>query len=165
MGYLGKLFCNFNNQKGMKKATRFLIGLVLFVFLLFVRFYETQLFYDPFLVFFKKEYLYAAVPEFNTPLLFLHLLFRYLLNTFLSLGILYVVFQRKSYLGFAMKFYGVSFLLLAFSFFILVVTEFSSGYLLPFYLRRFLIQPLFLPLLLAAFYYDSLLSTSPQDPL
>ncbi|MGB2273066.1 MAG: exosortase F system-associated membrane protein [Flavicella sp.] len=143
----------------MKKSYRFLIGLVLFFLLLCVRFYETTLFYDPFLVFFKKEYLYTALPEFNRFQLYTNLLFRYVLNTLLSIGLLYVVFQSKSHVKFAIKFYIGAFLLMIFLFFLLIEIDFYTGYLIPFYLRRFLIQPLFLPLLLAAFYYDTIVGT------
>jgi len=40
------------------------------------------------------------------------------------------------------------------AFYILLQTGFNKGYLLAFYIRRFLIHPLFVLVLLPAFYYQ-----------
>ena len=66
----------------------FLVGL-----LVLVRTFENQLFYDPLLDFFKKDFAKLRLPSFNSTQLFLGLLFRYTLNTLISLGI-FMFFSR-----------------------------------------------------------------------
>ena len=51
---------------------------------------------------------------------------------------------------------SVAFVILITVFVILIKNNFESGYLLPFYIRRFIIHPLFLLILLPAFYYQKL---------
>ncbi|MBV1887766.1 MAG: exosortase F system-associated protein, partial [Urechidicola sp.] len=70
-------------------------------------------------------------------------------------AILYQVFQRKQQLIFAIKFYGIAFVLLIAVYFFQLNSEFSSGYLLSFYIRRLLIHPVFLLILIPAFYYQN----------
>ncbi|WP_256387078.1 exosortase F system-associated protein [Flavobacterium sp. 140616W15] len=69
--------------------------LIVFVLLLVgVRAFESQLFYDPFLVYFERDYEVLPLPEFDSLRLFFGLLFRYTLNTILSLGIIYVLLKK-----------------------------------------------------------------------
>lgn len=138
----------------MKKRYRILIILLLFFMLILVRAFASRLFYDPFIQYFKNDYLYKAVPVFVTSKLFLNILFRYLLNFAFSLIILYVAFQKRSVIQFSIKFYAITFVVFMLAFYILLQTGFSKGYLLAFYIRRFLIHPLLVLVLLPAFYYQ-----------
>jgi exosortase F-associated protein len=125
--------------------------------LLFViRAFESDLFYDPLIVYFQNDYLYSKMPEVNTWKLVVDILFRYTLNSLITLGIVQLVFVRKRFVKFAGFFLMLAFMLLIAVFVFLVRNEFESGYLFPFYVRRFLIHPLFLLLLLPAFYYQKL---------
>jgi len=128
--------------------------LVLFFMLILVRAFAPRLFYDPFIQYFKNDYLYRAIPVFVTSKLFLNILLRYLLNFAFSLLILYVAFQKRSVIQFSIKFYAITFVVFMLAFYILLQTGFQKGYLLAFYIRRFLIQPLFVLILLPAFYYQ-----------
>lgn len=140
----------------MDKKLRILIILALFFVLVLVRAFEQQLFYDPFIEYFKYNYLYDPIPVFSGSKLLISLIFRYGLNTLVSLFIIYVAFQNKSFVMFAVKFYMIAFVILGITFFIILKGELAHGYLFAFYIRRFLIHPLFVLLLLPAFYYKQL---------
>lgn len=142
----------------MDKKIRIVIILCLFFLLILVRAFEDRLFYDPFIDYFKNDYLYDPIPVFSGSKLLLNLLFRYGLNTIISLLIIYVAFQNKGFLVFSAKFYAFAFVLLSITFFIILKGELAHGYLFAFYIRRFIIHPLFVLLLLPAFYYKQLTS-------
>ena len=127
--------------------------MVLFLALVLVRAFQDDLFYDPFIEYFRNEYLYGTIPVFSGSKLLLDMIFRYGLNTLISLVIIYVAFQNKDFLIFSIKFYSVAFILLSITFFIILKGELADGYLFAFYIRRFLIHPLFVLILLPAFYY------------
>ena len=140
----------------MDKKYRILIILFLFFILTLVRAFQHQLFYDPFIEYFKNDYLYNPMPAFSGSKLLTSLIFRYGINTFISLIIIYIAFENKSFVIFALKFYMIAFVLLSITFFIILKGELADGYLFAFYVRRFLIHPLFVLLLLPAFYYKQL---------
>lgn len=125
----------------------FIIGFVL------IRTYESSWFYDPFLIYFKGSYQNAPFPDFESFRLFFNLFLRYFLNTLLSLGIIYVMFKNKEFLKVASVLYTVFFVALIVGFFIIV--RFTESDFFLFYIRKFLIQPLFLLLFLPAFYFQT----------
>lgn len=139
---------------------KFKIALVLlFVFLLaLIRAYEDTLFYDPFLNYFKSDFNSLPLPEYNSWLLFSGLMFRYVLNTALSLGIIYVLFKEISMIKFASIIYIIFFLGLIIAFFLTIYIYKEHNNLLLFYIRRFLIQPIFLLLFLPGFYFQKQIS-------
>jgi len=126
----------------------------LFFLLMLIRALAPKIFYDPFIQYFKNDYLHKAIPVFTTSKLFLNIFFRYLLNFVFSLIILYVAFQKRSVIKFSIKFYTITFVVFMLAFYVLLQTGFQKGYLLAFYIRRFLIHPLFVLVLLPAFYYQ-----------
>lgn len=140
-----------------KKYRIILIGF-LFILLILVRAFELQLFYDPLIIYFKNDYLHKSLPFFSGQYLLWSLIFRYTLNTVISLAIIYITFQNKSFVKFSMKFYILAFIILTITFFIILKGELKSGYLFAFYIRRFIIHPIFVLLLLPAFYYKEMSS-------
>lgn len=140
----------------MKKGTRIFLIFLLFAMFIVIRGFIAPFFYDPLDAYFKNDYLYTAIPEIQFTPYFWQLFLRYLLNTIVSLSIIYLFFQNKKNLFFAIKFYGISFVILAVFLFLLLNYQLSEGYMLTFYTRRFLIHPLFLFILLPAFYYEKL---------
>lgn len=128
--------------------------ITLFALIFAIRIFENQLFYDPFIAYFKTEYATLTYPDYNPFLLYLNLIFRYLLNGILTLAILYVLFKDVSIL----KFSGL--LLFLFLILLIMISFFTLNYLgesqknLFFYVRRFIIQPIFLLLFIPAFYYQ-----------
>jgi exosortase F-associated protein len=121
-----------------------------------VRLFEGKLFYDPLLAFFKDDDA-KPLPPYNSLALFLGLAFRYVLNSVFSLGIIYLVFKDRSMLKLTTVLYAVFFAVLIAAFF-LVLSADKPNVLLLFYIRRFLIQPLFLILFVPAFYYQKIMS-------
>ena len=140
---------------------RYVLIAILSACLVLIRAFEKELFYDPFIVFFQNDYLYTKMPDFDTSLLFVNLFFRYALNSLISIAIIYLVFKKLGYVILASKLYVFAFLLLSLVYYFLLMDGFENGYLLPFYIRRFLVHPLFLLLLLAALYYEKLTGTEP----
>lgn len=127
---------------------------ILVALLAAVRIFENQLFYDPFLAFFKEDYVDLPLPKFDLLQLFLSLFFRYLLNSLLSLGIIYVVFKEVALVQFAGILFVFLFIILALIFLAVLYFYDAHDNLKLFYVRRFLIQPILLLLFLPAFYYQ-----------
>lgn len=133
-----------------------------FVLLLFIialaaiRSFEEQLFNDPFLQYFKNDYLQVAWPEFETWKLNLNLVLRFWMNTILSLGIIHLIFQDTLTTKFATFLYVLFFLVLFVAFQLLIHFGSENQNFWLFYLRRFLIHPVLLLLFLPAFYFQRL---------
>lgn len=140
----------------LQNKSRFLGCIVLVFLLALVRFFENQLFYDPFLDYFKGDYLEKPLPDFNVGLLFLGLVFRFALNALISLGILYFLFKDKDMILFAGVLYLFLFFILILAYFGILYFYDNSENLLFFYVRRFLIQPLFVIVFIPAFYFQKL---------
>ena len=128
------------------------IGLVFCLAL--VRFFEEALFYDPFLIYFKGDFNQMPLPNFDAFRLILNLLFRYGLNMLISLGLIYVLFKDKMMIQFSFFLYLIAFLVLMISFFLVLHFYGSDNNFLLFYIRRFLIQPIFVLLFIPAFYFQ-----------
>ena len=140
----------------MPKLTRYILVGLLFLVLVLIRAFEDVLFYDPYLTFFENDYLYIDNPRREMAKLVFFTSLRYLLNASASLGILYLLFQDKSIIKFSVLIYIVSYVLLLLPFLYFVVNPKQEDYYLFFNIRRFLIQPLHLILLLPAFYYHTI---------
>ncbi len=125
--------------------------------LILVRIFQSSLFYDPFITYFKRFIYSPVLPEFEVFMLILNVLFRYVLNTIISLGLLYAVFERKSMIAFAGVFYSIAFLILIIAFTFLLFQLKENNVMIFFYVRRFLIQPIFILLLIPAFYYQKIM--------
>ena len=140
----------------LKNKKRLVLLFLALLGLIVVRIFEQQLFYDPFLSFFKLDYQNKPLPSFDGGQLFLGISFRYLLNTFFSLSIIYLLFKEIQLLKFAALLFAVLFVILTLIFFSLLLFSKQPDYLVLFYVRRFLIQPLFLVLFIPAFYYQQI---------
>lgn len=138
-----------------KLVTYILVGILL-LFLVLIRAYENVLFYDPYLTFFKNDYLYIDSPRREIAKLVVFTTLRYLLNSIISLGILYLFFKDKSIIKFSVLVYAVAYALLLIPFLYFVINPRQEDYYFFFNIRRFLIQPILLILLLPAFYYHKL---------
>ncbi|MDY3521802.1 exosortase F system-associated protein [Riemerella anatipestifer] len=118
-----------------------------------VRFLEETLFYDPFLIYFKTMDGAKVFPVFQWRKLVSGHLFRLILNLFFSLIIVYFLFKDKTKTMLACVLMLLVFLITFPIYLYLVYTEFDSGLLLAFYVRRFVIQPIILLLIIPMFYY------------
>ena len=137
----------------MNKVLRVLLIFLCFIAMAFIRFRESALFYDPLITFFYGDYQYDILPEIEWTQYVLNLFFRYLLNMLLSLDILWLVFRDKDILKFSCIFFAIVFVALLLLFFIFWSINEQGEYNALFYVRRFLIQPLLIFILLPAFYY------------
>ncbi|MFK7003936.1 exosortase F system-associated protein [Flavobacterium covae] len=129
--------------------------IILSVFgLILIRNYESNWFYDPFIAYFRGEFQGSLYPEYSLFKLVFSWLIRYSLNTVLSLVILYMLFQKNSIIKISIFLYVVLFFFLV-SLIVLVLEFCDETFVMTlFYMRRFLIQPLFLILFIPAFYYQ-----------
>lgn len=124
--------------------------------LISIRIFQEQLFYDPFVAFYKSNFQHQTLPQFNSFQLFNSLFFRFMLNSLFTIWIVYLLFKSASVVKFSSMLLGVFFVVFSSLFFLLLYTDSTPNYLLLFYTRRFLIQPIFLLLFIPAFYYQTL---------
>jgi exosortase F-associated protein len=136
------------------QSVRLLIILGLILGFALVRYYEGVLFYDPFLNYFKGDFNHMPLPEFDVFRLILNLFFRYGLNMLISLGLIYVIFKDWMMVQFSFFLYLLSFFVLLIFFFLVINFYGADNNFLLFYVRRFLIQPIFVMLFIPAFYFQ-----------
>lgn len=121
-----------------------------------VRVLESKIFYDPILIYFKSQN--TPFPELKwIPLIMSHL-FRFLLNFIFSLGVIHSLFLNKKWTFQAGILILLSFVIFFPIYLYCLYTEFSFGELFTFYIRRIIIQPITLLLLVPIFYYRQFLT-------
>jgi exosortase F-associated protein len=140
----------------MRNPITYILLLVLFGLLVLIRVFENELFYDPYLLFFRSDYLQMDFPNREILKLTLFTTLRFVLNTVISLGIIYIFFRDISVVKFSTLIYMVAYLILLGFFLYFVIHPRQEDYYLFFNFRRFLIQPILLILLIPAFYYYKL---------
>lgn len=137
----------------MNRLFKYGLLALLIILLVLVRAFEDVLFYDPYLTFFENDYLYIDSPRREVAKLVFFTSLRFTINTLISLVFLYVVFRDKGIIKFSVIIYGLAYVVLLVPFLYFVINPKQEDYYLFFNIRRFLIQPLLLILLLPAFYY------------
>lgn len=149
----------------MKRLLIWLGAIVLFGSLVAIRAYQEQLFYDPLIPFFKTDHGTQQLPEMDRLNLLGNVALRFWMNTIISLGILWLLFRKIEIVKVSLLLFSVVFVILMIAFIVLLsasptavgtgdVEISRGGHLALFYVRRFLIQPLFLLLLIPAFYFQ-----------
>lgn len=144
----------------MRIAVKLAIVVVLVISLVLIRMFEEVIFYDPFMYFFQG--CLDEHPQLFPGHWYANVALRFIANTLISLAIIYVVFEDKGSVKFSAALYGVLFLLLFPLFIVLMERVEKEDYLAVFYVRRFLVQPILLLLLLPALYYQRLKDRSPK---
>lgn len=143
----------------MKLAIKVAIVGALVGVLVLIRMYEYRFFYDPFMYFFEQSFQEGTQLQVPTEYYF-NVFLRFLLNTIVSLVILYVTFESGAMIKFATIIYAAFFVVL-FPLFIFLMHHVSpDDYLAAFYVRRFLVHPVLVLILLPAFYYYRLQKTA-----
>lgn len=137
----------------MHRTLRYSLILLCILGLAAIRFFENELFYDPYLQFFRNDYLYIDSPRRETFKLTLFTTLRYVMNSLISLFILFLVFKDRSVIRFSAILYFLAYVVLLALFLYFVINPRKEDYYLFFNIRRFLIQPIILLVLLPAFYY------------
>lgn len=118
-----------------------------------VRAVEDRLFYDPFLSYFHKADKNALIPDFEWVKLILNHLLRFSLNLIFSAVIIHFIFKKKGWTIQAIILICIVFVMTFPIYLYCIHTRFEIGYLFSFYIRRFVIQPLILLLIIPLFYY------------
>ncbi|SHM66384.1 exosortase F system-associated membrane protein [Flavobacterium chilense] len=132
---------------------KILVAILIVLCFAIIRTFENKLFYDPFLVYFELDFKNLPLPQTDGLKLFCSLLLRFILNSVLSLILIYTLFRDRDMLKFSVFLYGV-FAVILFAVFFIILESFSEWNWLLFYVRRFIIQPLFVILFIPAFYYQ-----------
>lgn len=121
--------------------------------LLLIRAFESQLFYDPLYQFYKADYLTQSLPEFDKFKLLGAISLRYFLNTVFSLVIIVALFPGKNVLKICTWVYFI-FFIVGIVLFYIVLEFFADQIFGLFYIRRFLIHPVLLLLIVPALFYQ-----------
>lgn len=127
-----------------------------------VRIFEDSLFYDPFLNYFHDATKNAKFPDFEWTKLILSHLFRFILNLISSCVIIHFIFKNKSWTVQGAILITIIFAITFPIYLYCVSDRFENGYLFSFYIRRFVIQPLILLLIIPLFYYRKQILTREQ---
>lgn len=143
----------FSNVKNAMKMLRYFCVLVGVLGLVAIRGVEDHFFYDPFLIFFKSANHSATFPSFEWGKLVLNHLFRFGLNTLFSLIIIHFLFLNKEWTKQALILITLVFVIVLPIYLLCIYDRFQFGYLFSFYVRRFVIQPLPVILIIPIFYY------------
>ncbi|NPA43765.1 MAG: exosortase F system-associated protein [Chlorobi bacterium] len=150
----------------MRNKSRLFRGLaiVTVVFLLVaVRLMEKEWFPEPLIDFFGKDlYLENPIPPLS-PYDYFTVLFRYAVNAVLSVVLLYLLFEDRDLTRAAVRIFLWAGVLL-FAAYVAAIHFYRPGhYRLLFYIRRLLVHPVILFVLIPAFYYLRSLKTMPRD--
>ncbi|KQK27258.1 exosortase [Chryseobacterium aquaticum] len=118
-----------------------------------VRMLEDAIFYDPFLNYFHEANKNISLPQFEWGKLILSHLFRFILNLFFSCIIIHFLFKNKEWTMQGAVLITIIFAITFPIYLYCIYNQFEIGYLFSFYMRRFVIQPLILLLIVPLFYY------------
>lgn len=140
-------------NKILEHKFKILIAIITVLCFAIIRAFENKLFYDPFLVYFELDFKNLPLPQVHFLNLFCSLLLRFALNTALSLILIYTLFQDRDIIKFTAYLYGF-FIVILLGLFFIIIEYFPDWNWLLFYVRRFIIQPLFVILFIPAFYYQ-----------
>ena len=119
-----------------------------------IRVFENVLFYDPLLHYYKQQFQTLNIPEIDNLKMVLAYTLRYFFNSFLSIALLWVLFKDTGLVNFSIFLYLLLFLLLVMSFFIVLYFYGNEQKMILFYIRRFIIQPIFILIFIPGFWYQ-----------
>lgn len=138
----------------MNKSIRFFILFVILIGIISVRIFQDNLFFDPYLKFFENKLAFenTALNEKSYEIM-LYISLRYLLNSFLTLLFIYFLFLQKAFVSSSFFVLLLVFVVLFPVYYYFVMVDFREHTLVGFYVRRIMIQPIVLLLLVPSFYY------------
>lgn len=140
----------------MNKWLRYSIAGILTIGLILIRLNEESLFYDPLLYYFKNSY-EVTLLEIDITKHLISVTIRYGINTLLSIGIIYMLFNKKSYIKISGIVFLIGWVIFLPIYYLFINTEFEYSLMIGFYIRRFLIQPIIgIILILALFYLEKI---------
>lgn len=121
--------------------------------LISVRMLEDRIFYDPFLEYFHEANKNIPFPQFEWGKLIVGHLFRFILNLGFSCLIIQCLFKNRQWTAQGALLITIIFVITFPIYLYCINNRFDIGYLFSFYMRRFVIQPLALLLIVPMFYY------------
>ena len=137
----------------MPRLARYLMVVIGVMGLVLVRYFETNLFYDPLDLFFQGDYLTRELPLIYPLFFWPSLIFRFLLNLIFGLMLLKGLFIDPQTIRFSWVLYLMFFAFLSLALFGLMAMYQAGYYHQLFYVRRFLIHPIILLILIPGFYF------------
>lgn len=138
-------------KKLLNNKIKFFVLFLLVLVLASIRIFEKSLFYDPFLDYFKADFTNLPLPIADKLNLSLSLFFRYFLNATVSIAFIQIAFKDINFTKFTFVLYGLLFVILILAFWIVLAFFADENKMELFYIRRFLIQPLFLLLFIPGY--------------
>ncbi|WP_438962740.1 exosortase F system-associated membrane protein [Nonlabens sp.] len=132
-------------------------SIIMVVALLFlmvgVRLFEVELFNDPLNNYFHSDFQKHPVPALN----YIHVIagtsLRYLFNMVISLWLLWYLYKKEMFIKAALWVYLFAFVILITAFIFLLHADSDLLKMALFYVRRFLIHPILLFIMVAGFYF------------
>ncbi|CEJ68242.1 hypothetical protein BN1195_00524 [Chryseobacterium oranimense G311] len=121
--------------------------------LISVRMLEDKMFYDPFLEYFHEANKNIPFPQFVWGKLITGHLLRFILNLGFSCLIIQCLFRNRQWTVQGALLITIIFAITFPIYLYCIYDRFEIGYLFSFYMRRFVIQPLALLLIVPMFYY------------
>jgi len=139
----------------MKKWVTILVVFLLIVALVGVRVIGSHIFYDPLIHFFHSaSYQSTPLPEMNMWMFSISLFFRFVLNTVITLALIWTIFKKQELIKLTVVLYAFVFVILGSVLIWLVNFADFDQYRYLFYVRRILIHPVLTLILIPAFLYN-----------
>ena len=140
----------------MSRKLRITIFILSLIGLVSIRYFENVFFYDPLIDFYNSNFQNTRFPDLNFWLYSLSLGLRFLLNSLLSLILIWVTFKNKGFIKFSTLLYCILFFGGFSLFWGFAIDIQPKYYMVLFYIRRFLIHPILVIILIPAFYFQEL---------
>jgi len=137
-----------------KKYLSYTIVILLLFLLISIRFYEKILFDDGLITFFQHDYLTQTRPNISFIKIIRIDTLRFILNSAISISLLITFFKQKNLGKFLISFYLIALIINLIAFYIAWIYYSTSHYIALFYIRRILIQPIWLFILFPALLYQ-----------
>lgn len=126
---------------------------VLLLGIIGVRYFEVALFQDELNDYFHSDFQNIPIPDIALWETVASTSLRFLMNTVLSLWILWFLYKRETYVKASLWVYLFAYIILISSFVVLIQLDAQWVKMALFYVRRFLIHPLLLFILVAGCYF------------
>jgi exosortase F-associated protein len=139
----------------LHRITSIFFIMISLVALVCVRIFEKHLFYDPFIDYFKSDFQLLSLPKFDAFFYIISTCFRYGINLFFTAVIIWFMYKSSEFIKATLWVYLLAFLILFGSFFVLASFDYQWVKMCLFYVRRFLIHPILLFILVPGFYFIS----------
>ena len=139
----------------MPKILRYTLAAIVLLLIVSVRIFETKLFYDPLLTFFKDSNR-VELPPFDDVKLYTNVFFRYMINLLLIVLFVKLIFWKQNYVKFTIIVGVLTLVILLPLYGFMLNNQLNFGEMIFFYVRRFLIQPMLLIILVPCFYYQEI---------